>query len=100
MSIYYIVVKMSEQIIEEMRIKVEKIEARIAEIITEQDELDREMAALAPGRDEEFTQMMNARKALTKKIVPLQDALIDLLPWHEVIDTRADEEIFRDMTNN
>ena len=78
----------------------EEIKVKIAEIVAEQDELDRKMEMIAPCHSEEFTEMMNARRELTKKIIPLQDALIDMIPLHEIVDTRTDEQIFEDMTNN
>ncbi|MEN6396677.1 MAG: hypothetical protein ABFC78_09365 [Methanoregula sp.] len=78
----------------------EEIRAKIAEIVSEQDIIDKKIGALAPGHDDEFTRLMNVRRELTKKLVPLQDNLIDTYPKIERIDTRTDDEIMQDMTNS
>ena len=77
-----------------------EIEAKIAGVVAEQKNIDQKMEALAPGNDKEWTRLMSLRKELTKKLVVLQDKLIDQIAPVKNVDTRSDDEIFQDMTNN
>ena len=77
-----------------------EITVKIAEIVAEQEKIFSQMEALPPGQDDEWTRLRAEHKSLTKKLVVLQDDLIDQLPLVETVDTRSDDEIFQDMTNS